>query len=403
MHNPYREIFKAPGSKGFAAAGFIARLPVAMATIGTVAMISQTHGEYWLAGAVSATFALTNAFAAPQISRLVDRYGQSPVLVPAATLSVAAFAALILATHFQWPTWTLFVTALFAASMPSMPAMVRARWTEIYRDTPQLNTAFAFESVADELVYIAGSSLAVGLSVSLFPEAGVLASTLFLAAGSFAFILQKSTEPRVHPVEKSGGRSAISLRSVQVITFALVAIGAIFGTAEVTVIAMTKELGQPAAASFILGGYAVGSLIVGLIYGTLKLKAPLAHQFAAAVAIAAATTLPLLFVASIPMLALTLFISGVAISPTFITAFGLVERLVPAAKLTEGITWVMTGIGIGMAIGSAASGWTIDQFGASSGFWVSVIAGGVALTTALAGNCRLRLPRKASKAVPLAA
>ena len=41
-----------------------------------------------------------------------------------------------------------------------MPAMVRARWTEIYRDTPKLNTAFAFESVADELVYIAGSSLA---------------------------------------------------------------------------------------------------------------------------------------------------------------------------------------------------------------------------------------------------
>ena len=68
-----------------------------------------------------------------------------------------------------------------------------------------------------------------------------------------------------------------------------------------------------------------------------------------------------------------------AISPTFITAFGLIERLVPAAKLTEGITWVMTGIGIGMAIGSFASGWVIDEFGASSGFWVSVAAGGVAL------------------------
>ena len=83
MPNPYRAIFKAPGAKGFAAAGFFARLPIAMATIGTVAMLSQTHGEYWLAGAVSATFALTNAFVAPQISRLVDRYGQTPVLIPA--------------------------------------------------------------------------------------------------------------------------------------------------------------------------------------------------------------------------------------------------------------------------------------------------------------------------------
>ena len=80
MANPYRQIFKAPGSKGFAAAGFFARLPIAMAPIGIVAMLSQTHGEYWLAGAVSATFALTNAFVAPQISRLVDRRGQSAIL-----------------------------------------------------------------------------------------------------------------------------------------------------------------------------------------------------------------------------------------------------------------------------------------------------------------------------------
>ena len=402
MPNPYREVFKAPGAKGFAAAGFIARLPVAMATIGIVAMLSQTHGEYWLAGAVSATFALTNAFVSPRVSWLVDRYGQSPVLVPATTLSVAAFAVLILATHYDWPIWTLFTSALLAAAMPSMPAMVRARWTELYRDTPKLNTAFAFESVADELVYMAGSSLAVGLSVALFPEAGPLASTVFLAVGSAAFIMQRSTEPKVKPAAKGGGRSAIGLRPVQILTFALVAIGTIFGAAEVTVIAMSKEFGQPAAASFILGGYAAGSLVVGLIYGALKLEMPLSRQFAIAIAVAAATTVPLLFVPNIPLLAFALFVSGVSISPTFITAFSLIERLVPAAKLTEGITWIMTGIGIGMAIGSAASGWVIDAFGANSGFWVSVIAGATALATALAGNCQLRLPAKTLIAAPAA-
>jgi MFS family permease len=120
---------------------------------------------------------------------------------------------------------------------------------------------------------------------------------------------------------------------------------------------MANDLGQPAAASFILGGYAAGSLVVGLIYGALKLEVPRSRQFAIAIAVAAATTIPLLFVPNIPLLAFALFVSGVSISPTFITAFSLIERLVPAAKLTEGITWIMTGIGIGMAIGSAASGW----------------------------------------------
>lgn len=392
MPNPYARIFQAPGAKGFSAAGFLSRLPVAMATIGTVAMLSQTHGEYWLAGAVAATFALTNAFVSPQISRLVDSHGQTPVLVPATTLSVVSFALLLVATSLGWPSWTLFAFAFLAASMPNMGAMVRARWTALYRDRPELNTAFAFESVVDELVYIAGSTLAVGLSVALFPEAGILASTIFLAVGATAFILQKSTEPKVQPQGTSSGGSAIALRPVQIITFALIAVGVIFGTAEVTVVAMTSELGQPGAATYVLGGYAVGSFIVGLILGALSLTIPLARQFTAAIAITALTTIPLLFASTVPMLALALFISGSAISPTFITAFGLIERRVPAAKLTEGITWVMTGIGIGMAIGSFVSGYVIDAFGAQNGFWVSVAAGGVALSTALAGYRTLQRP-----------
>lgn len=400
MANPYGEIFRAPGAKGFAAAGFIARLPMAMSTIGIVAMLSQVRGEYWLAGAVAATFALTNALLAPQISRLVDRLGQSRVLTPAAALSIAGFIGLIAATHFGAPDWTLFAFALLAAAMPSMPAMVRARWTALYRGTPRLNTAFAFESVLDELVYISGSALAVGLSVSLFPEAGPVASTLFLAIGSVAFVLQKRTEPGIQPVARGAGGSTMTLAPVQILTLTLIAIGAIFGTAEVTVIALTAEFGNAAAASLVLGGYAVGSLFVGLVFGTLKLTMPLSRQFAIAVAIAAATTLPLLFVGNIPMLALALFASGAAISPTFITAFGLIERLVPAAKLTEGITWVTTGIGIGMAIGSFASGWVIDSFGPAQGFWVSIAAGGVAVATALLGQRSLAVPHRIGDRAP---
>jgi MFS family permease len=398
MPNPYSAIFAAPGAKGFAVAGFIARLPFAMATIGIVAMLSQARGAYGLAGAVAATFALTNALVAPQVSRLVDRLGQSRVLTPAATLSVAGFTGLIAATRFGGADWMLFAFALLAAAMPSIPAMVRARWTALYRGTPKLRTAFAFESVADELVYISGSALAVGLSVSLFPEAGPLASTLFLAIGSVAFILQKRTEPVVQPVAKDGGAPAIALRPVQILAFALVAVGAIFGTAEVTVIALTAEFGDAAAATLVLGGYAVGSLFVGLVYGALRIEMPLSRQFAIAVAIAATTTVPLLFVGNVPMLALALFASGAAVSPTFITAFGLVERLVPAARLTEGITWVTAGIGIGMAVGSFASGWVIDAFGAGSGFWVSVAAGAVAVLTALLGQCSLAAPRSTQTA-----
>ncbi|MEO5758042.1 MAG: MFS transporter [Mesorhizobium sp.] len=386
MPNPYGEIFKAKGAKGFATAGFMARLPIAMAPIGIVAMLSQTHGEYWLAGAVSATYALANAFVAPQVSRLVDRLGQAPIVVPTTIISVLAFMVLIAAANQNWPVWILFVSALLAAAMPSIPAMVRARWTEIFRGRPEMNTVFAFESAADELVYIAGASLSVGLSVALFPEAGMLVSTLFLAVGSTAFILQRSTEPEVRPAEQRSRGSAIRLRPVQIITFALIFIGATFATTEVTTVAITKELGQPAAASFVIGVYALGSFVLGIIIGALNLKTPLQRQLVMAVTIIAVSTLPLLAADTVPTLALAVFVSGVAISPTFITAFGLIERHVPEAMLTEGITWVMTGIGIGMALGSFAAGAVVDAFGAQNGFWVSVAAGSIALATVLLGQ-----------------
>jgi MFS family permease len=386
VSNPYREIFRPPGAKAFAAAAFLARLPIAMAPIGIVTMLAQTHGGYWLAGAVAATFTLANAFVAPQVSRLVDRLGQSRLLPPTTLISGLGFAALMLAARLGWATWTLFASALLAAAMPSIAAMVRARWTELFRERPELHTAFAFESVADELVYIAGASLSVGLSVTAFPEAGVLASTLFLFGGTTAFVLLRRTEPKVSKVAAGARRSAIALRPVQLVTAALIFVGAIFATAEVSTVALTRELGRPDAATLVIAVYAMGSFVVGLIVGALHLKAPLQRQLLLALAVLLLTTAPLLMADTVVTLAATIFLSGVAISPTFITAFGLIERRVPAEALTEGVTWVMTGIGIGMALGAFVSGWVVDAFGPRNGFWVSVASAGFAFLIVALGQ-----------------
>jgi len=385
MSNRYKSIFRARGTKGFAAAAFVARMPVAMAPIGIVTMLSQTRGEYWLAGAVAATFTLANAIIAPQISRLVDRLGQFRVLIPTTSIAVVAFALMMMAANPKEPPWILFAAALFAASMPSMSAMVRARWTEVFRNRPELNTAFAFESAADELVYVIGASLSVALSVTLFPEAGILASTFLLALGTTGFVLQRGTEPPPHPNTAGSASSAILLRPVQLVTCAMVFVGAIFATAEVSTVALTRDLGRPNAASLVIGVYALGSFVVGIVIGTLNLRAPLHRQLLVAVSALLITTLPLLVADTVPRLAATVFLSGIAVSPTFITAFGLIEQRVPLGALTEGVTWVGTGIGIGMAAGAFVSGWVVDSFGARNGFWVSVAAAAAALSIIVLG------------------
>lgn len=394
MGNPYKEIFRVQGTKGFAAAAFVARMPVAMAPIGIVTMLSQLRGEYWLAGAVAAAFTLGNALVAPQISRLVDRWGQFRLLIPTTAVAVVAFTLMMVAADPEWPRWTLFVTALLAAWMPSISAMVRARWTELFRDRPEMNTAFAFESAADELVYIIGASLSVALSVTLFPEAGVLVSTLLLALGTTAFVLQRDTEPRRREGEHGAATSAILLRPVQLITVTMVFVGAIFATAEVTTVALTRDLGRPDAASLVIGVYAAGSFVVGVIIGGLKLRAPLHRQLLVAVSALLLTTLPLLLADSVALLAATIFLSGVAVSPTFITAFGLVGQRVPPAVLTEGVTWVGTGIGIGMALGAFVSGWVVDTFGPRYGFAVSVATATVALLIIAFGQPQLAGEKK---------
>src|ERR1700730_8095853 len=103
----YREIFAAPGSVAFSAAGFVARLPIAMIGIGIVTMISQLRGDYALAGALAAVFALSSAIIAPAVSRAVDRFGQRAVLPIAAAVSVTAIGALLLAVRMEAPDWLL--------------------------------------------------------------------------------------------------------------------------------------------------------------------------------------------------------------------------------------------------------------------------------------------------------
>lgn len=388
MANPYFTLFSAPGSKAFSSAGLIARLPISMTGIGIITMLSQVRGSYWLAGAVAATFAFSMALLAPQIARAADRHGQNRVLPYATGVSALALLLLLICTHYRAPDWTLFVFAALAGGMPSISAMVRARWSEIYRGTPQLHTAFSFESVLDEVAFIIGPPIAVGLSVSLFPEAGPLAAALLLVTGVTAFAWQKSTQPPVYPRTRQRQRAILAMPSMQILVLALIALGTIVGTVDVISVAFAEQQGQPAAASIVLSVYAGGSCLAGLIFGAIKLPYPLPRQFLYAAFATALTTLPLLWVHNVLTLAAAMFVAGLFFAPTMIVAMGLVERLVPPSRLTEGLTWMVTGLGIGVALGAALAGLAIDAVGIKAGFGVTLIAGLVVMAVA-AGGYRL--------------
>ena len=356
-----------------------------MVGIGIITMLAQLRDSYWLAGAVAATFALAMALLAPQISRWVDQYGQGRVLPGISAIGVGALLALLLCSHFAAPDWTLFVFAALAGCIPSMSAMVRARWTELFRGSPKLHTAFSFESVLDEVSFIIGPPISVGLSVALFPQAGPLAAAIFLAMGVTAFVLQRKTEPPVHPRNADNSGTVLRQGAVVILLLALLGLGTIVGTVDVVSVAFAQQQGQPAAASIVLSVYALGSCIVGLVFGTLKLNMALPKLFLLGALATALTMVPLMWADSIATLAGALFVAGLFFAPTLITAMGLVENIVPPAKLTEGLTWMITGLGMGVALGAVLGGWVIDAYGAQAGFGVSLAAGGVMLLFAVLG------------------
>ncbi|GAB6260310.1 MFS transporter [Photobacterium sp. R1] len=375
MANPYQSLFSTPGTLAFTLPGLIARMPTSMAGIGIITMLSQLSGSYWLAGAVAATFTLTMAIVAPQISRAVDRYGQRKILPYAAGLSVIAMILLLVCIRYEGPIWSYFLFAALAGFMPSMPAMIRARWTAIYKGDERLHTAYSFESVMDEVCFIIGPPLAVGLCVSVAPEAGPFTAAVLLGIGVTLFVRQTQTEPPVQVMTDDRRDSALKPLPMKMLMLTLLALGTIVGTVDVISVAFAEQQGEPVAASYVLSAYAAGSCLSGLLFGTLKLQLELRKQLLLAALATALTTLPLMLVTGTTTLAMSVFIAGVFFAPTMIITMGLVERIVPENQLTEGFTWMITGLGIGIAAGAAVVGWMIDAYGIHAGFAVTISAG----------------------------
>ncbi|WP_194912219.1 MFS transporter [Catenulispora rubra] len=387
----YAAIFKAPGSKGFSSAAFVGRLPLSMLGLGIILMIKESTGKYALAGVVSGTMALVQAFFGPFLARLIDRRGQAEVGFPSLVVSTAALISLMLCVRFDEPTWSWFASAALAgAFMPNVGALVRARWTKLYTGTPSLHTAYSFEAVMDEVVFMIGPILVTFLTLQVHHEAGVGLATGFLALGTSAFLIQRRSQPTPHPPEHHTGPAAIAIPGMRVVLICAIAIGVMFGSIEVVTVAFAEEHGHSDWAGLLLAVYAGGSFIAGLIFGATRWEAPLARRALILLAAVLVTSTPMTVAPNIGVLALVLLLAGFAISPTLITLVALVEYLVPAARLTEGMVIETTGAAVGITAGSAVSGWLIDRSGAHTAYLVPVAGSALALLTALLGSRWLR-------------
>lgn len=390
MPRSYRSLLATPGVKGLVIAGTVARLPQTMIGLGLLTMLVQQTGLYWLAAAVAGTFTLASAFIGPRVSRWVDQHGQSRVLPLITAFSTGMLLALITAAYVQAPAALLFALAALAGTMPSMSAMIRARWTYLFRGKPQLRTAFSLDTVLTELAFVVGPPIAIGLSTSLFAQAGPLVAVLLLVIGVTAFVRQRQTEPPVAHANDSHTGSTLRIRGVPTIVLALLAMGVIGGSIDVAVVAFANAQGWPASASFILATYALGSLISGLAFGALRVSLAIERQFLVGILVTAITAILPILSPDVYTLTAMLFIAGMSFAPTMVIVMTLGTLILPPSRVTEGMTWMSTGISIGVALGGVLAGMLIDHYGARAGFAVAIGAGVVMVAVVLVGLRTLR-------------
>ncbi|GII62672.1 MFS transporter [Sphaerisporangium krabiense] len=389
-----------PGAKGFVIAGFVGRMPMSMLGIGIVLLISALTGSYATAGAISATVSVAYAIAAPLSGRLVDRFGQARVLIPFVLTHGAALASMMLFAEYDAPQWTLFASGVVVGgTATSLGSMVRARWSHLLGRSAMLHTAFSFESVADEMIFVAGPALVTGLATMVNPYAGLILTLVCTVAGTVAFSLQRGTEPPVRPVTEHGG-SPIMIPGVALLSCVFLAMGAVFGSIDLITVAFAEEHGAKAASGLLLASFAGGSMISGLWFGSRAWKISLGRRFTRGLIIFAVGMAPILLVSGLWSMALVAFVSGFAISPIIITGYALVERLVPGHLLTEGMSWISTAVGLGVAIGAWAGGRMTDAFGPSNAYVFSYGCALLALAVGVGGGTLLRTPETGPSEAP---
>lgn len=378
MAGVYRTALRTPGAAPFCAAGFVMRLPYAMYPLGLVLLIATRTHHYGFAGALSGTYVAGNAVGSPLLARAADARGQRAVLLPATLVHVAAVVAVVLAVGRVADPVLLPLGFVAGAAFLSVGSLIRARWSVLLAGRPELATAYSLESTLDEVVFVLGPLLATVLATQVSGVAALLCGAGLVSVGMLWLRALPATEPAIRPAGRVP--SALRTPAVALVTAVMVAVGSVFATIEISMVAFCGQHGSQAAGGIVLACFAFGSGTAGFVYGARHHARPVLDRLRLQGVVFVALPVVVLIAWNVPSLGVCALVAGLTIAPVLITGFGVTEQVAAPGTLTEALAWLSTGLGVGYGVGSAIVGRVDDAFGARAGFAVAVgCAGAVAI------------------------
>lgn len=385
-----------PGAPRLFGSALLARLPQGMASLATLLLVRASTHSYAAAGVAVGAEALTCALAAPALGRLIDRVGRARVLMRCAVGYASALTALVVAAQLKADVLVLVLASGLAGGLlPPVAPALRALLRDVFDDAAMRDRAYALESVAQELIWIAGPVIvgvvvafcSPAIALELIGAVCVLGCGLFVRGGHV-----RAPVPAERPASTVSALSSHALRAL----LAPVALtGLALGSTEVGLPALALHAGSRSDAGLLLALWSVGSMVGGLWFGSRGWRSSLAVRYAALLVAAVACTAPLIVAHSLAAGAVFSLLAGVTIAPVFSCQYALVGHSVAPGAETEAFTWVASALVAGIAAGSALGGALVAADGVSAPFVLSCATTALAAMLAALAGARARLARPA--------
>ncbi len=388
-------VFRLPSVRRLLAFALLAELPAGMTGLAIVLRITQAGGTYARGGLISGVSALGVGVSAPLWSRLIDRRGQTVVLIPTGiAVTCAAFLLALL------PPNGAVLPLLLAALLMGLvqpPALVSARtlWPKVVRDPVLLETTYSVESAMTELVFILGPLLAVAVTAILGPAQAVVGSGLLAGVGAFGLATSAASR-RTHGrqvVERAHG--ALRSPAVRVLVLTVFAMVVAFAAIDVVTIAAargrdTTGSSGNGAAGVMIALWGIGSMVGGLTFGARSWPGRRSTKilvFVSGIVVFTAVLVPL---SNLVALTVVLFFGGLFYAPLFSCINQAVQRTSMPGASTESFAWIGTGALVGASVGSTIGGFAVTHGGIAPGYAVATGAVVVALGVVFSGRRAVR-------------
>lgn len=241
--------------------------------LGLVLLLTLRHTTGSFAPAGAAVAAETAGFSLSGLAqgRAIDRLG-TRVIVPVTAACALVFLSIVVALSAKVPAAVLVVlAAAVGASIPATAPALRAVWSSLLEDPDQRSTAFAYQSLAQDVGFLIGPATFGAIAVTVSPQVALACCWALIAGGSLAVASVPASTRTGAP---SARRLGPLLRALASLVTVMAVVGVALDATDVSTAAFAVEHHRPQLAGVLLACFSVGSIAGALAYGARTWRSP---------------------------------------------------------------------------------------------------------------------------------